>query len=118
MICKFQVTFISAPTEVNRSKEITIDGKSLETDEAHVIGKPGLTFSFSIKGACITAPNINLNFKTVKGEPQTKSCEQTFECRETYEEAGNLFVTVIVAGYDTELRFPSAGFYEIQGKFH
>lgn len=104
----------SAPSEVNRSKEITVDGKQLDTDEAHVIGEPGLSFNFNINGACIPPPNINLEFKSVDGSTQTTSCKQIFECHKTYVEAGNLCVIVTVPGYDSDLRFPSTGFYEIQ----
>lgn len=103
----------AVPLEVNRSTEITVDGKPLETYEAHVIGNPGLHFTFDIKGACIAAPDIDLEFEKQDGTLK-ETCKSAFKCSETYTEAGNLYVNVTVIGYNSNLRFPSSGFYEIQ----
>ena len=79
----------------------------METAGEQVIGKPGLKFTFSKEGACITLPDITLQFES----SNPKESRQKFVCSELDGKPGNLSVTVVVAGYDSDLRFLSEGFY-------
>ena len=107
---------ILAPIEVNNSKNITVNGKTLENTEAQIIGEPDIEFIFSIKEACVASPDINFWFNKSDGSNYHKPCKEQFECREMYEEEGSLYVIVTVPGYGNDMRFPSTGFYEIMSK--
>ena len=100
---------LSAISEVNENAQVFINGTLYKVPDDNYLGAAPLNFTFDLKKACISVPDINITY-----DQGYRSCPGQLTCSQHFERGTNLRVTVVLE-HSKPITYPEGGEYMVIG---